>query len=238
MLTRAFMKIKYICMKVKIICSSGLTPRSIWWHGEVNGISKNDPNSSPVGFGITFFSSISLLAALFFSAVSLDPPPPTGAGAPAPSPCPRDTGRVAMLSLLSTSTVATFISPPPTMLLCFLYFFFFTPKRSVRIYTSITLIGIAGGTKLLAPVTGADTGERCETSLSQMTKRARLVALCYHLLGIFRLAALYDLAQMRTQMDAVVIRVANGARDRTITLPQRVMPSGAHLVIFRSIARH
>uniref|UniRef100_A0A182S764 Uncharacterized protein n=1 Tax=Anopheles maculatus TaxID=74869 RepID=A0A182S764_9DIPT len=71
-----------------------------------------------IGFGITFFSSISLLAALFFSAVSLEPPPPPAVPPPAagpPAPWARDTGRVAILSLLSTSTVATFISPLPTM---------------------------------------------------------------------------------------------------------------------------
>lgn len=28
-LTRAFMKMKYICMKVKIICNNGFTPRKI-----------------------------------------------------------------------------------------------------------------------------------------------------------------------------------------------------------------
>ena len=52
------------------------------------------------GCGRTFFSSISLLVTLFFSAVTS-------------LWCARDTGRVAMLlvSTLSTSTVAT----PPTM---------------------------------------------------------------------------------------------------------------------------
>lgn len=53
------------------------------------------------GLGWTFFSSISLLAALFFSARA-SPPPPWA----------LDTGSVAILSTDSTSTVATFISPP------------------------------------------------------------------------------------------------------------------------------
>jgi len=54
------------------------------------------------GCGMTFLSSISLLAALFFSALSV-----------LPAVCERDTGSVAMLSPPSTSTVATFTSPPP-----------------------------------------------------------------------------------------------------------------------------
>lgn len=53
------------------------------------------------GFGITFFSSISLLAALFFSAVSVL------------LVWARDTGNVAILSPLSTSTVDIFESGPP-----------------------------------------------------------------------------------------------------------------------------
>lgn len=39
---------KYICMNVKTICSNGLTPWRIWKHGEVGGISKKAPNSSPL----------------------------------------------------------------------------------------------------------------------------------------------------------------------------------------------
>lgn len=54
------------------------------------------------GCGITFFSSISLLAALFFSALSV-----------LPAVWERETGSVAILSPPSTSTVATFTSPPP-----------------------------------------------------------------------------------------------------------------------------
>ena len=51
-------------------------------------------------------------------------------------------------------------------------------KNSDRTQNLPTTFCHCSGTKLLAPVTGADTGERCETSLSQITKRARLVALC------------------------------------------------------------
>lgn len=47
-LTLAFMKMKYICMNVKIICSRGLTPRRISWQGELKGISKKAPSSKPV----------------------------------------------------------------------------------------------------------------------------------------------------------------------------------------------
>lgn len=53
------------------------------------------------GLGITFLSSISLLAALFFSAVSVL------------LVWARDTGSVAILSPLSTSTVDIFESGPP-----------------------------------------------------------------------------------------------------------------------------
>lgn len=56
------------------------------------------------GFGQTFFSSISLLAALFFSAVSVL------------LVWARDTGNVAILSPLSTSTVEIFESGPPIAL--------------------------------------------------------------------------------------------------------------------------
>lgn len=42
------MKMKYICMNVKIICSRGLTPRRISWQGELKGISKKAPSSKPV----------------------------------------------------------------------------------------------------------------------------------------------------------------------------------------------
>lgn len=88
------------------------------------------------GFAITFFSSISLLVALFLSIVFMslpDEPPAVAAAAPLPLPLPLPApaegwcpfaaaGKVAILSPLSTSTVANFTSEAATSEL-----FFFLP---------------------------------------------------------------------------------------------------------------
>lgn len=83
------------------------------------------------GLGITFLSSISLLAALFFSAVSVL------------LVWARDTGNVAILSPLSTSTVDIFESGPPMFShkpnFSFYFFFYVSIKfvYSAQFLTSI-----------------------------------------------------------------------------------------------------
>lgn len=94
------------CLVLKPGTNSNRYKNEIWWALLKELLSwafivgKNWPYLSN-GFGQTFFSSISLLAALFFSAVSVL------------LVWARDTGNVAILSPLSTSTVDIFESGPP-----------------------------------------------------------------------------------------------------------------------------
>jgi hypothetical protein len=104
----------------------------------------------------TFLSSISLLAALFFSALSW-----ALGGVPALPPDwglrGRETGSVAVLSPAaeaSTSTVATLQSPPPTISDSF----FFFPVAANSGYSAALSLGSVGPGLLLAKLVQAPHG--------------------------------------------------------------------------------